>query len=128
MSAEAVGVAATRLLKHREYNARPEVKAQQKEYRERPERRAAQYEARWGVPRERALPWMSMMPVRRRCWMCGEGTHGGADTWVLDHDHKTLEIRGWAHFFCNIMEGKIRSWPKTEKFRRHLRGMLEETR
>ena len=101
------------------YRARPEVrarmevyrarnrdaiKAQQAAYQARPEAKARLFLRNRGIAYESVLPWF--VNPDRTCWMCHQAgaTH-------LDHDHRTLVIRGWTHRVCNIAEGSVMASP-----------------
>lgn len=58
---------------------------------------------RTGSSPEEVIMWSHK---ERICWICGELA---AD--VLDHDHKTGNIRGWAHRGCNLIEGMVGASP-----------------
>ena len=88
------------------YRARPGHKAKaaayMTAYHAKPEGGARIYSTMNGIPYEDVLLWFAS--ADRTCWMCHQAR---AD--VLDHDHRTLVVRGWAHNGCNKAEGFVMS-------------------
>lgn len=50
-------------------------------------------------------------PAGHSCAICGART-SGALGWVLDHDHKTRQLRGWLCNRCNLGLGQFRDSPE----------------
>ena len=89
------------------YHARPEVKDRRAVYNAIPEVRARKYCGANKTDYGETLLWF-LVPVEDRCcWLCG----CGGQSLKLDHNHKTLKIRGWTHAVCNTAEGMIMKSP-----------------
>jgi len=107
--------------KQRAHYNMPKVQARVKAYRQTPERRAATYYNHTGISIELILPWFEIPEQDRRCWICKENGLG----MDLDHNHKTLDIRGWAHRPCNLIEGKVLNAPNPKQLLLTLLSMYE---
>mgnify|MGYP001616645230 CR=1 FL=1 len=97
------------------YYTKPEIRtriaARSATYYTKPENRTKQYCNKTGTEYEEALSWFLIPNEDRRCWLCGEN---GKDM-HLDHDHRTLIIRGWSHGVCNSAEGFVVKSPNPER-------------
>ena len=96
--------------------AKPEARkliiAQNRAYRAKPDAKAKMYAWRTGISFEAALPWFLVPMDQRICCWCQEPANG---FWCLDHDHDTMEIRGWAHIRCNSLEGRMAKSPRAAR-------------
>ena len=104
-------VKARRATYERAYRATPKAKAQRAAHDAKPENKARLYSLEYKTNYDETLYWFLISIGDRRCWLCkevGERLH-------LDHNHETLEIRGWAHQNCNHAEGNIRKSPNPTK-------------
>ena len=101
----------------------PEGKAkianQNRIYYAKPEGKAKIYCRQNKTNYEETINWF-LIPIEDRCcWLCG----GDGEGLMLDHDHGTLEIRGWAHHHCNTAEGYIMKSPNPARLLETLTSM-----
>lgn len=72
-----------------------------------------QYSTRFkqAVPRITPQDLASLRGVSSHCYLCGEKLQWDAEDRNLlphlDHNHKTGEVRGYTHGYCNIIAGNL---------------------